>query len=237
MRGRVAAVGAQGVDAARERDQLRHPVAGGHGRVAPLDREHALGRKRPGALGDGGDARLQPRADRLGIDAEGIAHPRDVVPHVAEAHRRERDDLHRRLQERGRRRLDLGEAHGADVALVLRHDVARPRGAQDLGIEVVEAERRREQLAHLLVDRAARLARVDARAGAGGRLRDLRRPVALVAAGDDALGTAQGRDDLGRARHQRGDAGGAHGTLTASASWAGRRRRRPPARRPGPRPG
>ena len=174
-----------------------------------------MGAKRLGPLGDCGDARAQPVADRPGIDAECRTHARDVVPDVAEAHRRERDDLHRRLQKLCGRGLDLVEAHRTDIALVLGHDVARAGGAQDLGVEVVEAERRREQLAHLLVDRAARLARVDPRAGAGRRLRDLRRPVAFVAAGDDVLRLAQGRDDLGRARHQRCDAGCVHDTLTA----------------------
>ena len=197
--------------------EFRHPVAGGHGWVAPLDRDHALGREASRALGDCVHPCPQSVADRRGIDAECCAHPRDIVPHVAEPHRRERDDFDRCLQKLCRRRLDLVQADRAHIALVLGHDVARTRGAQDIGIEVVKAERRREKPAHLLVDRTAWKGHVNPGACAGRCPRDLRRPVAFMAAGDDAAGKAQGCDDLGRARHQRGDAGLAHDALTASA--------------------
>ena len=121
------------------------------------------------------------------------------------------DDARWRFQRVFHRRFDFGQADRAHVAAVLGDDMGGAGFAQQARVEIVEAERGGEQPAYVGVDGAALPGGIDARAGAGRHAGDRRRPVAFVGAEDDVVAKAQSRDDLGRARHQRGDPRAGHG--------------------------
>src|SRR6185312_8834572 len=105
--------------------ELRHPIAAGHQRINPLDHGAARPRSRCAALlRDAGHARFQLLNQTLALPLapERAGDFSDVLPDVGEGVGLERYDLHLPSTPRAQRRLDVFEAYGTYVALVLRDD-------------------------------------------------------------------------------------------------------------------
>ena len=195
--------------AARQLDQLHRPVPGRHQRVRPLD--HGDARSRPRArrltvVAHALDAALQGSrklAARLGA-AQRLGGALDVGPDVVERVGRERDQAHIKVDQRGDGALHLFEAHGADFALRLGDDVGGREAAQQLKVDLVDAERvgclrLAREFAHLRIDLAAAPAQRRPRTGDDRQRFDARRIVALVRAPDQRRAQPEAADDLGGA--------------------------------------
>ena len=80
----------------------------------------------------------------------------DVAPHVGEARGVQRYDPWALSQPRLERELDIPQAGGADLALVLGEDVAGREFAQPLGVHVIDGEPFAHELLHARLPAARR---------------------------------------------------------------------------------
>jgi hypothetical protein len=158
---------------------------------------------------DGIDSGVQPSdVAARGVGQSGrCAHAFDVLQDLLQRLGRKR---HKLRPAQRRRALDdrdhVLKTHRAHIALRLRHDQVGRERREQFGIDFVERQPGRKPLAHLLVDRAARLLRIDQRPRHARAVRRLRRPVALMPNPHHPLACADGKQHLGRAREQRHNA-------------------------------
>src|SRR6185437_13423372 len=141
--GRRLARHAKQILATSQWHELWHPVATGHQRIYPLDHGAARARSRSAALlHDAGHARFQflDQTFALAFASKRAGDFSDVLPDVGEAVGLKRNDLHLRSTPRAQRRLDVLEAYGTDVALVLRDDDIGPKRFEPLRIDTVDGE-------------------------------------------------------------------------------------------------
>ena len=102
--------------------------------------------------------------------------------------------------------LDVAEAHGADLAMVLRDDHIGRQRFQGVAIDAIDGEAIAHDRLHAAVDLGAGALHLELRRGELGQGRDVRREVALVAAPDQPVAAAQRAHDLGGAGDQAHDA-------------------------------
>ena len=203
----------QGVDAAGERDHLRHPVAAGERRVEPLERRDP-GARRVGDRGpDGVDPGPQLPAQALAAvaDAAGLAEADEVAEDLVEGRGVEREHLGGARQARGDR-ANVVVGDGADRAERLGDDQVGALGGKRLLIELVERIAGADQLPHPGVDLRRLEALGDDAAGQARQPRRRLRVVALVGDGDDLLAEPEREQRLGRRGDEAGDPHGREGS-------------------------
>ena len=123
--------------------EFRHPVATGHQRIDPLDYGGARARSRCGALPrDAGHSRFQSfnQMFALPFAFECAGDFSDVLPDVGEGVGLERYDLHPPSTPLVQRHLDIFEAYGTDLAMVLGDDDIGPKRFELLRIDAVDGE-------------------------------------------------------------------------------------------------
>ena len=201
-------------------DQLRHPVAGHEGRIAPLDDGHPGPPWDPGRGGPGlGQSRVDGGDDLLGpvVDPEDDAQPPNVGRQPGEGRRAEDDQLTAGGHGRPGRGVVDG-AHGADI--LNDHHVGQERG-QAVGVDGVEGITLADRGRHGCVDlaRAGSTLAGHGHVGSGHDGPAVRGGiVALVGNGHQPGPTAQLDHEVRGARHQGGHAAGRGHQMARPAS-------------------
>ena len=137
--------------------------------------------------------------------AERRGHSLDVSKDIAEIPGGERHQGRFWQGPIGQGRAHLVQAHGADFALNLRHDVRGSEMSQSLCVHAVDREALRQELLDLAMDFVRRALDVHLGLGADREFFDLGRKVAFVRAPDELPREAERRDDFRRAREKRDD--------------------------------
>jgi hypothetical protein len=109
--------------------------------------------------------------------------------------------------------LDVAQAHRAHLALHLRDQEVGFQGIELFVIHLVDAQRVREDGAHVAVDLGRAPRRIESRARHRGQPLHPLRVVALVRAGDQAVAAVEGANDLGSRGEQGHDAAWFQGDL------------------------
>ena len=127
----------------------------------------------------------------------------DVLPDVGEGVGLERYDLHAPATPRAQRRLDVFEAYGADLAMVLGDDDIGPKRFELLRIDAVDRKPFLQDGLDAGVDVVARAGHREFRLRQGRQARYVGREVAFMGTADKEVASAERTDDLRRARDQR----------------------------------
>ncbi len=176
-------------------------MAARHRRVDPLDEGEAL-LGTPGHLGGNGGKPLVHRGDELfprrGA-ADGLGDALDVGVDVGHGMRPQGDDTRLAVHKFAHRALDVGQRHGAHLALILREDDVGLQFLQRVGVNLVNGEAVLDQRAHALVDLGARAVHIELRPRDRRQLENRRRVVAFVRAGDLQIAGTEGVQQLGGA--------------------------------------
>ena len=139
----------------------------------------------------------------LAFAPEGAGDSSNVLPDVGEAVGLKRYDLHLPSTPRAKRRLDVLEAYGTDVALVLSDDDIRPQRFELLGIDAIDGKPFLQDGLYAGVYVVARATHREFRLCQGRQARYVAREVAFMGTADKKVAGAERTDDLRRARDQR----------------------------------
>jgi hypothetical protein len=132
----------------------------------------------------------------------------DVLPDVGEGVGPKRYDLHSPSTPRAQRRLDVFEAYGADLAMVLGDDDIGPKRFELLRIDAVDGKPFLQDGLDAGVNVVARAAHREFRLRQGRQARYVAREVAFMGTADKKVAGTERTDDLRRARDQRNHASG-----------------------------